>query len=127
LMGERGAEFVVARMPGPLRLDRHTLRGAPPPLAEHGPLLTVISRFGHRASGALLQRIGDSSLEIRYYATLALGELGGPEAVVAIGRRLFDSDAGVRAVAIDAIAHLPASPDKRSLVESLRGELPGPD
>jgi hypothetical protein len=120
-------EMVVARMPGPLRLDRHALRGRTPPLADHGPLLQLLSRFGQRALDPLLRRIEDASLEVRYYATLGLGELGGPQAVRAIGSRLFDSDAGVRRVAIEALALQAESSAKQALLESLRAELPGPD
>jgi len=126
-MGQRAATALVARLPGPLRLDRHTLRGATPPLAEHGPLLAVLQRLGHTAREALLLRLGDASLEVRYYATLALGELKGNEVVGALGTRLYDPDAGVRRAAVEALAGFSDSPELRALVEQMRGELPGPD
>jgi len=71
-MGQRAATALVARLPGPLRLDRHTLRGATPPLGEHGPFLAVLQRLGQSAREALLLRLSDPALEVRYYATLAL-------------------------------------------------------
>ena len=46
-MGDCAAAALVARLPGPLRLDRHTLRGATPPLRS-----TVRSWRCWRAWGA---------------------------------------------------------------------------
>ena len=126
-IGERAATALVARLPGPLRLDRHTLRGATPPLAEHGPLLAVLQRMGRTAREPLLLRLGDPSLEVRYYATLALGELRSSDVVAPLGTRLYDPDAGVRRAAVEALAQFPDSPELRALVEQMRGELPGPD
>ncbi|HZS38651.1 MAG TPA: HEAT repeat domain-containing protein [Polyangia bacterium] len=126
-LGERGARVAIARMPGPLRLARHTLRGPTPPLSEHGPLLALISRFGALAAPLLVARANDPSLEVRYYATLALGELRLPESIPTLGQRALDGDAGVRRVALEMLVRAPASPQLRTLTESLRGELPGPD
>ena len=126
-MGQRAAVALVARLPGPLRLDRHTLRGPTPPLGEHGPLLAVLQRLGRSAREALLSRLGDSSLEVRYYATLALGELRASDVVAPLGTRLYDPDAGVRRAAVEALSHFAESPELRALVEQMRGELPGPD
>ena len=126
-MGQRAATALVARLPGPLRLDRHTLRGATPPLGEHGPLLALLARMGRNAKEALLSRLGDSSLEVRYYATLALGELRSSDVVAPLGTRLYDPDAGVRRAAIEALAQFPESAELTALVEQMRAELPGPD
>jgi hypothetical protein len=126
-LGQDFVDQVVARLPGPLRLDRHTLRGATPPLGDHGPILHLLSRFGQRAREPLLRRVADASLEVRYYVALALGELGGAAVIEALGTRIFDSDAGVRRVAIEALERTPDSLERRALVESLRAELPGPD
>jgi hypothetical protein len=126
-LGERGALAVVARLPGPLKLARDTLRGPLPPLAEHGPLLALLARFGKLALPALLARVTDPAVDVRYYAALALGELRAPEAVPPLGQRLLDGDAGVRQAVIAGLQRFPASPELRTLTESLRGELPGPD
>jgi HEAT repeat protein len=103
------------------------LRGAAPPLPEHGPLLAVLQRMGRTAGEALLSRLGDSSLEVRYYATLALGELRTGDVVAAIGARLYDPDAGVRRAAVEALSQFPESAELTALVEQMRAELPGPD
>src|SRR5262249_22979943 len=98
-MGQRAAVALVAKLPGPLGLDRHTLRGPTPPLADHGPLLGVLQRLGHAAKDALMSRLSDPSLEVRYYATLGLGELRSADVVTPLGARLYDPDAGVRRAA----------------------------
>lgn len=126
-IGERAAAALVARLPGPLRLDRHALRGAAPSLEHHGPLLAVLARMGKMAKDPLLARLGDASLEVRYYATLALGELKLPETVTPLGARLYDPDSSVRRAAVDALAKFSDSPPLRALVERLRAELLGPD
>jgi hypothetical protein len=126
-MGQRAATALVARLPGPLRLDRHTLRGATPPLGEHGPFLAVLQRLGQSAREALLLRLSDPALEVRYYATLALGELRSSDVVAPLGTRLYDPDAGVRRAAVEALAQFSDSSELRALVEQMRGELPGPD
>ena len=126
-LGEHGALAVVARMPGPLKLARHTLRGPTPPLSEHGPLLALVASFGKTALGPLLARLNDPAVDVRYYATLAIGELKLPEATGALGLRLLDGDPGVRAAATLGLARYGDTPELRALTESLRGELPGPD
>ena len=97
-------------------------------MAEHGPLLAVLQRLGqHGARGRCWRALGDSSLEVRYYATLALGELRSSDVVAPLGTRLYDPDAGVRRAAVEALSQFPDSPELRALVEQMRGELPGPD
>jgi hypothetical protein len=125
-LGERGAEVVVAHLPGPLRLDRHTLRGPMPPLVDHGPLLALLSRFGRAAVKPLVARLDDASLEVRYYATLAAGETRAAEVVPELGQRLSDPDTSVRQAAVQALAGFDHSSELRTLTESLRGDLPGP-
>jgi hypothetical protein len=126
-LGDQAALAVVARMPGPLKLARHTLRGPTPPLAEHGPLLGLISRLGKNTLGPLLARLNDPNVDVRYYATLAVGELKAPEAVEPLGQRLLDTDSQVRQVATLGLQRHGDAQQVKSLTETLRAELPGPD
>ena len=98
-----------------------------PPLADHGPICGLVARFGSLAIPALERRIGEGSADVRFYVTVALGELARDAALRHLGGRLFDRDAAVRKAAVDAILRLPASPSRTAIVESLRGELPGPE
>lgn len=131
LLGDLGLEALMRHLPGPLRLDRHMLRGPMPPLAEHGALLATLSRFGERALPALVSRANDPAVDLRFYVCLALGELESPAAVAALGERLFDTDASVRAVAAQALLKADARPSQavevRRVLEIVRAELPGPD
>jgi HEAT repeat protein len=126
-LGERGAQLAVARLPGPIRLDRNAFGGHTPSLADHGPLCSLVARFGAAVIPALERRVQDESAEVRYYVTLALGELAREAAMTHLSARVFDRDKHVRRVAVEAIARMPASEAKKSLIESLRGELPGPE
>jgi len=131
LLGELGLEALMRHLPGPLRLDRHMLRGPTPPLGEHGALLATLSRFGERALPALVARANDPAVDVRFYVCLALGELEAPAAVAALGQRLFDTDASVRAVAAQALlkadGRAAQAPEVRGVLEIVRADLPGPD
>ncbi|MEO6953705.1 MAG: hypothetical protein ABI321_18020 [Polyangia bacterium] len=126
-LGVRGAEQLVARLPGPLRVDRTSLRGSTPPLEAHGPLLSLLERFGATAAPFLEPLLEDQSHDLRYYATLALGELDDNAHTARIGKRLFDRDADVRKVAVEVLRRRADSPERTTILESLRGELPGPE
>jgi hypothetical protein len=126
-LGARGAEMAVERLPGPIRIDRASYRGLTPPLADHGPICALVARFGNLAVPALERRVGEGSADVRFYATVALGELARDAALPLLSQRLFDRDAGVRKAAIDALVRMPASPARTAQIESLRGELPGPE
>jgi HEAT repeat protein len=89
--------------------------------------MAVLTRMGTTALVPLVGRLGDASLDVRYYVTLALGELKNAAVVAPLGTRLYDPDAGVRRVASEALAQFPASPELTALVERLRAELPGPE
>jgi hypothetical protein len=131
LLGDIGLEALMRHLPGPLRLDRHMLRGPMPPLAEHGVLLATLSRFGERALSALIARANDPAVDVRFYVCLALGELESPAAVAPIGQRLFDTDASVRNVAAQQLLRAETRPGQafevRRVLEIVRGDLPGPD
>ena len=126
-LGARGVEALVSRLPGPLRIERATLRGPTPPLEEHGPLLSLLARFGAAAAPHLEPRLDDQHPDVRYYATLALGELGQDAHTARIGQRLFDRDAQVRKVAAEMLRRRSISADRTAIIECLRGELPGPE
>ncbi len=124
-MGAKCARTLVARLPGPVKLDRHRIGDVP--FTEHGPLCELMARFGREALPPALEKLDDRSPDLRYYATLLVGQFVGREVIDALGKRLFDSDAGVRQAAAAAISRAEPGPELRTLLESLRGELPGPD
>jgi hypothetical protein len=125
--GEPGAMALAARLPGPLRLRRHSF--APPlsPLSAYGPLLGLVARFGRAIVPYLIARLDEAATEVRFYVALAFSELPFAEAVSHLGERLFDVDLGVRRAAVMALGRFPPSPEMQSLMESLRRTLAAPD
>ncbi|MDI1483258.1 hypothetical protein [Polyangium sp. y55x31] len=110
-LGEAAMHAIMARFPGPLRLDPRVLsRGAELPLASRsGPLLGLIVAMGRPAVPFLAVRSTAGDPDVRFWATHLLGELMYPESAEAISKRLFDDAAPVRRVARRAAASLVAA------------------
>ncbi|MDI3287724.1 hypothetical protein [Polyangium sp. 15x6] len=107
-LGEAAMQAIMARFPGPLRIDPRVLsRGAELPLASRsGPLLGLIVAMGRAAVPFLAVRSTAGDPDVRFWATHLLGELVYPESAHAIFVRLFDDAAPVRRVARRAAAML---------------------
>lgn len=99
---------VAARFPGRLRVDRYRVSGRALRPGQYGGLLELVTHLGAPAGELLLERLGDANREIRFYAAVCLTSLRLRSAVYALVERLFDSDYGVRACAIEALAAYPA-------------------
>lgn len=125
--GEPGAMALAARLPGPLRLRRHSFATPLSPLSAYGPLFGLVARFGRAIVPYLLARLDEAATEVRFYTALAFSELPFPEAVSHLGERLFDVDLGVRRAAATALGRFPPSPEMQALMESLRRTLAAPD
>ncbi|MDC3958662.1 hypothetical protein [Polyangium jinanense] len=110
-LGEAAMQAIMARFPGPLRIDPRVLsRGAELPLASRsGPLLGLIVAIGRPAVPFLAVRSTAGDPDVRFWATHLLGELMYPESAHAIFVRLFDDAAPVRRVARRAAAMLIAA------------------
>lgn len=125
--GEPGAMALAARLPGPLRLRRHSFATPLSPLSAYGPLLGLVARFGRAIVLYLIARLDEAATEVRFYTALAFSELPLPEVVSPLGERLFDADLGVRRAAATALGRFPPSPEMQALMESLRRTLAAPD
>ncbi|MRG91597.1 HEAT repeat domain-containing protein [Polyangium spumosum] len=110
-LGEAAMHAIMARFPGPLRLDPRVLsRGAELPLASRsGPLLGLIHAMGRSAVPFLAVRSTAGDPDVRFWATHLLGELVYPESAQAVFTRIFDDAAPVRRVARRAAAALVAA------------------
>jgi HEAT repeat protein len=75
---------------------------------QYGGLLDLVVRLGVSAADLLIERLGDSRREVRFYATVCIGAIRPRSAVYALVERLFDSDYGVRGCAIEALLGYPA-------------------
>ncbi|WP_170228960.1 hypothetical protein [Polyangium fumosum] len=107
-LGEAAMQAIMARFPGPLRIDPRVLsRGAELPLASRsGPLLALLVAMGRPAVPFLAVRSTANDPDVRFWATHLLGELVYPESAQAVSVRLFDEAAPVRRVARRAAAAL---------------------
>jgi hypothetical protein len=97
-----------ARFPGQLRVDRYQVSGRALRAAQYGGLLGLIVRIGPPTADLLVEKMGDSHRDIRFYAAVCATETRPRNALYALVERLFDGDYGVRAVAIEALSGYPA-------------------
>jgi hypothetical protein len=104
--GDHAVPAVMARFPGPLRVDRHRARGELPAASQCGPILELTVAFRRAALPFVSGRISSPDPEIRFWSAHVLGELRYPEAATALLPRLFDDDASVRRVARRSAAAL---------------------
>ena len=104
--GDHAAPAVMARFPGPLRVDRHRARGELPAASQCGPILELTVAFRRAALPFVSGRISSPDPEVRFWSAHVLGELRYPEAATALLPRLFDDDASVRRVARRSAAAL---------------------
>ena len=104
--GEQAVQVLMAKFPGPLRVDRHRARDQLPAASQCGPLLELLVAIRRPALPFVTTRTSSPDIEIRFWATHVLGELRYPEAANALVPRLFDDDAALRRVARRSAASL---------------------
>ncbi|MFT3766109.1 MAG: hypothetical protein QM820_11425 [Minicystis sp.] len=104
--GEHAIGAVMARFPGPLRVDRHRARAELPAASQCGPILELVVAIRRPALPFVSVRLSSPDPEIRFWATHLLGELRYPEAGTALLPRLFDDDPAVRRIARRSAAAL---------------------
>jgi hypothetical protein len=104
--GEQWLQPLMARFPGPLRVDRHRARADLPAASQCGPILEIIVAIRRPALPFITVRTSSPDVEIRFWATHVLGELRYPEAANVLVPRLFDDDASVRRIARRSAAAL---------------------
>jgi hypothetical protein len=97
--GENALQALMAKFPGPLRVDRHRARDLLPAASQCGPILELLVAIRRPALPFVSVRASSTDPELRFWATHVLGELRYPEAATVLIPRLFDEDAGVRRVA----------------------------
>lgn len=98
---------LLARFPGRLRVDRYQVSGRALRPVQYGGLLELVVRLGAPVSELLLEKMGDSRRDVRFYATVCTAAIRPRSAVYALVERLFDADYGVRSAAIEALSGYP--------------------
>jgi hypothetical protein len=119
-MGDAALPALVQRFPGGLWFDRH----APHTRAPRGRDVSAVARaltiFRERAVPYLPGLLDASERDVRYYATLVAADLPHPTLIEALGRRLFDADAGTRVLALDVIKGFAQFRECGALLDELR-------
>ncbi len=120
-VGEVALPALAREFPGRLWFDRNAPHARVPPGRDVSPIARTFVAFGTRSVPYLIPLLDDEDPDIRFYATVVASEFVHPELVQPVGRRLFDSDAGVRSSAYRALSVLYACEvEFTQLVERLR-------
>jgi HEAT repeat protein len=110
-IGERGTPTADAVAPAVAPLGRLLTRdGSAPAVAEvHEAAARALSKIARKETlPLLLNCLNDPAPAVRFFAAQGLGNIGRftPEAIVALEKRLADTDKGVRAAAADALGRI---------------------
>ena len=98
--GQHAMPAILARFPGPVRIDLSALpEGALPRAGECGPVLRLIARQRRVALPFVLTLVDEPNADRRFWATYLLSELPYVEAIEPAVLALFDAEARVRLAA----------------------------
>ena len=88
-------------------LDRHRAPTGNVRAAHYGPLLGFLAQTGGPFVPLLTSETRSGIRDNRFYAAVALGEIRDPASLPALVGLLFDSDYGVRGVALEGLVEFP--------------------
>jgi hypothetical protein len=98
--GVRLVPALMARLPGPLRVDQAALERGQVRPSEAGPLLRAITAMRRMALPFVVVHSASNQLEARLYATLLLGEFPYAEAAAGLLPRFFDPEPQIPVAAL---------------------------
>jgi len=120
-IGEAALPALAREFPGNLWFDRNEPHARIPAGRDLSPVARAFVAFGQRSVMYLIPLLEHEDPDTRYYATILASEFVHPELVKPVGRRLFDSDPGVRSNAYRALSVLYACElEFGQLIERLR-------
>jgi hypothetical protein len=120
-VGEAALPALAREFPGRLWFDRNEPHARIPAGRDVSPVARTFVAFGRRSVPYLIPLLDGEAPDTRYYATVLASEFVHPDLVQPIGRRLFDSDPGVRSGAYRALSVLYACEvEFMQLIERLR-------
>lgn len=120
-IGEAALPALAREFPGRLWFDRNEPHAGIPAGRDVSPIARTFVAFGQRSVPYLIPLLDHSDPNVRYYAALLASEFVDPELVQPVGRRLYDSDPGVRSGAYRALSVLYACEAEFTLlIERLR-------
>jgi hypothetical protein len=120
-VGEGALPALAREFPGRLWFDRNEPHARIPAGRDVSAVARTFVAFGQRSVPYLIPLLDHADPDVRYYATLVASEFVHPALVEPIGRRLYDSDPGVRSGAYRALSVLYAcEAEFTELIERLR-------
>lgn len=120
-IGEAALPALVREFPGELWFDRNEPHANIPAGRDVSPIARAFVAFGAHSVPYLIPLLDDEDPDIRYYAAVVASEFVHPDLVRPVGRRLFDTDPGVRSNAYRALSVLYACEvEFTQLIERLR-------
>jgi hypothetical protein len=102
-LGEMALPTLVQKFPGPLWFDRNQPHRRLPRGRDVSGVARALSAFRERGVSYVAPLLDAADADQRFYGTLLASEMVHPAFCEALGRRLFDDDAGTRALALDVI------------------------
>lgn len=120
-VGEGALPALAREFPGRLWFDRNAPHARIPAGRDVSAVARTFVAFGQRSVPYLIPLLDHADPHVRYYAALVASEFVHPDLVQPIGRRLYDSDPGVRSGAYRALSVLYAcEAEFTQLIERLR-------
>jgi hypothetical protein len=120
-VGEAALPALAREFPGNLWFDRNEPHARVPAGRDLSPVARAFVAFGQRSVAYLIPLLEHEDADRRYYATILASEFVHPDLVQPVGRRIFDSDPGVRSNAYRALSVLYACEvEFMQLIERLR-------
>ncbi|MDH3653732.1 MAG: hypothetical protein OEN21_05640 [Myxococcales bacterium] len=120
-LGEAALPALAREFPGELWFDRNEPHANIPAGRDVSPIARAFVAFGGHSIPYLIPLLDNEDPDIRYYASVIASEFVHPDLVQPVGRRLFDTDPGVRSSAYRALSVLYACEvEFTQLIERLR-------
>jgi hypothetical protein len=120
-VGEAALPAIAREFPGRLWFDRNEPHARIPAGRDVSPIARTFVAFGRRSVPYLIPLLQSDDADTRYYATLLASEFVHSDLVQPVGRRLFDTDPGVRSNAYRTLSVLYACElEFMQLIERLR-------
>lgn len=121
--GEAALPVLVREFPGPLWFDRTHPHRRLPRGRDVSSIARAMVAFHDLAVPYVASLLDRDDANHRFYAVLLASEFSHPKLVPPLGRRIFDSDEGVAALAIDVIRGLtPFARELHDVIETVRSE-----
>jgi hypothetical protein len=129
-IGESALPVLIQHFPGPLWIDRATLRaGRVPRGRDVSSVARALCAFGDKAAPYLAGKLASGDDEVSYFALLVAGEIVHPDLLDAVARRALGPDDVLRHVALDVLRRYTRLTQFSSILRALSdlSERPGKD